>query len=95
MTFGIPLVLNPILDIPFILAPVVTLVVGYLLVLVDSVLRSYLKYRTMPPVILGFLATGGSPMGAISQLIVVAISVVIYVPFLIAYEKFQAKQAAE
>ncbi len=34
-------------------------------------------------------------MGAISQLIVVAISVVVYVPFLIAYEKFQAKQAAE
>ena len=32
-------------------------------------------------------------MGAISQLIVVAISVVVYVPFLIAYEKFQAKQA--
>ena len=49
----------------------------------------------MPPVILGFLATGGSPMGAVSQLIVVAASVLIYVPFLIAYEKFQAKQAAE
>ena len=96
MTFGIPLVLNPILDIPFILAPVVTLVVGYLLVSSGFCPKIVLEVPwTMPPVILGFLATGGSLMGAISQLIVVAISVVVYVPFLIAYEKFQAKQAAE
>ena len=96
MTFGIPLVLNPILDIPFILAPVVTLVVGYLLVSSGFCPKIVLEVPwTMPPVILGFLATGGHPMGAISQLIVVAISVVVYVPFLIAYEKFQAKQAAE
>ena len=96
MTFGIPLVLNPILDIPFILAPVVTMIVGYILVSSGFCPKIVLEVPwTMPPVILGFLATGGSPMGAISQLIVVAISVVVYVPFLIAYEKFQAKQAAE
>ncbi|MBV3366001.1 PTS sugar transporter subunit IIC, partial [Catenibacterium mitsuokai] len=75
---------------------VVTLVVGYLLVSSGFCPKIVLEVPwTMPPVILGFLATGGSPMGAISQLIVVAISVVVYVPFLIAYEKFQAKQAAE
>ena len=38
--FGIPLVLNPILDIPFILAPVVTMIVGYILV---SVSYTHLK----------------------------------------------------
>ena len=96
MTFGIPLVLNPILDIPFILAPVVTMIVGYILVSSGFCPKIVLEVPwTMPPVILGFLATGGHPMGAISQLIVVAISVVVYIPFLIAYEKFQAKQAAE
>ena len=96
MTFGIPLVLNPILDIPFILAPVVTMIVGYILVSSGFCPKIVLEVPwTMPPVIMGFLATGGSPMGAISQLIVMAISVVIYVPFLIAYEKFQAKEAAE
>ena len=31
VTFGIPLVMNPILDIPFIVAPVVTILVGYIL----------------------------------------------------------------
>ena len=96
MTFGIPLVLNPILDIPFILAPVLTVVIGYILVSSGFCPKIVLEVPwTMPPVILGFLATGGSPMGAISQLIVVAASVLIYIPFLIAYEKFQEKEAAE
>ena len=96
MTFGIPLVLNPILDIPFILAPVVTIIVGYILVSSGFCPKIVLEVPwTMPPVILGFLATGGSPMGAISQLIVVAASTLIYIPFLIAYEKSQDKEAAE
>ena len=94
MTFGVPLVLNPILDIPFILAPVVTLVVGYLLVSSGFCPKIVLEVPwTMPPVFLGFLCTGGKLMGAVSQLIVIALSVVIYTPFLIAYEKFQAKQS--
>ena len=96
MTFGVPLVLNPILDIPFILAPVVTLVVGYLLVSSGFCPKIVLEVPwTMPPVLFGFVATGGKPMGAIAQLIVLAVSVLVYIPFLIAYEKFQAKQAAE
>ena len=96
MTFGVPLVLNPILDIPFILAPVITMIVGYILVSIGFCPKIVLEVPwTMPPVFFGFLATGGSVMGAVSQLIVIALSVVIYVPFLIAYEKFQAKEAAE
>ena len=94
MTFGIPLVLNPILDIPFILAPVATLVVGYILVSSGFCPKIVLEVPwTMPPVFLGFLCTGGKLMGAVSQLIVIALSVVIYTPFLIAYEKYQAKQS--
>ena len=96
MTFGIPLVLNPILDIPFILTPVVTVIIGYILVSSGFCPKIVLEVPwTMPPVLFGFVATGGKPMGAVAQLIVVAVSVLVYVPFLIAYEKFQAKQAAE
>ena len=95
MTFGIPLVLNPILDIPFILTPVVTVIIGYILVSSGFCPKIVLEVPwTMPPVFLGFLCTGGKLMGAVSQLIVIALSVVIYTPFLIAYEKYQAKQAA-
>ena len=96
MTFGIPLVLNPILDIPFILAPVATIVIGYILVSSGFCPKIVLEVPwTMPPVLFGFVATGGKPMGAVAQLIVLAVSVLVYIPFLIAYEKFQAKQAAE
>ena len=94
MTFGIPLVLNPILDIPFILAPVVTVIIGYILVSSGFCPHIVLEVPwTMPPLFLGFLATGGKLMGAVSQLICIALSTVIYLPFLIAYEKYQAKQA--
>ena len=96
MTFGIPLVLNPILDIPFILAPVVTVIIGYILVSSGFCPKIVLEVPwTMPPVLFGFVATGGNLMGAVAQLVVLAVSVVVYIPFLIAYEKFQAKQAAE
>ena len=94
MTFGIPLVLNPILDIPFILAPVVTVIIGYILVSSGFCPKIVLEVPwTMPPVLFGFVATGGKPMGAVAQLIVLAASTLIYIPFLIAYEKYQAKQA--
>ena len=35
------------------------------------------------------LATGGNIMGAVSQLVVIAIATVIYTPFLLAFEKAQ------
>ena len=96
VTFGIPLVLNPILDIPFILAPVVTVLVGYILTLIGFCPKVVVQAPwTCPPILFGFLATGGNIMGAISQLIVFVIAVVIYAPFLLAYEKYQNKQSAE
>ena len=50
---------------------------------------------TMPPLLLGFLATGGSIWGAISQIIVIVLATLIYIPFVIFYERYQNKQAAE
>ena len=44
---------------------------------------------------LWILATGANIMGAVTQAILIAISVVIYTLFLISYEKYQNKQAVE
>ena len=41
-----------------------------------------------------FVATGGKIMGAVSQLIVIAVSTLVYIPFLLAYERTQNKQSA-
>ena len=96
VTFGIPLVLNPILGIPFILAPVVCIFVGWLLVTIHFCPCIVLEVPwTMPPILLGFLATGGSIMGAISQIIVIVVATLIYIPFLLVYENYQNKQASQ
>ena len=96
VTFGIPLVLNPILGIPFILAPVVCVAIGYFLIEMGICPPVVLEVPwTMPPFLLGLLATGGSFMGAVSQAIVIVVATLIYIPFVIMYERFQNKQAAE
>ena len=96
VTFGIPLVLNPILGIPFILAPMVCVAIGYFLIQTGICPPVVLEVPwTMPPVMLGFLATGGHFMGAVSQLIVIVVATLIYIPFVIMYERFQNKEAAE
>ncbi len=96
MTFGIPLVLNPILDIPFVFAPVICVLVGYILTSIGFCPKTAVQAPwTCPPIIFGFLATGGNIMGAVSQLLVMALATVIYMPFFLAYESNQNKESAE
>ena len=91
--FGMPLVLNPILDIPFILAPLASLTVGYFLIRIGFCPHIVAEVPwVMPPVIYGFLVTGGSVFGAISQILCFLITMVIYAPFLAIYERNQKKQ---
>ena len=91
VTFGIPMVLNPILGIPFVFACLVTILVGYVLTVIGFCPVACLTVPwTCPPLIFGFLATGANIMGAVTQVILIAISVVIYTPFLIeTWEKSQ------
>ena len=94
VTFGIPLVLNPILGIPFILAPVACIALGYVLTIMGIMPYVVLEVPwTMPPIFYGFLATGGNFMGAVCQILAIVLSVVIYIPFVIFYERYQNKQA--
>ena len=96
VTFGIPMVLNPILGIPFVVAPLVTIIIGYVLTVIGFCPVACLTVPwTTPPIVFGFLACGASVMGAVTQAILIVVSTVIYTPFLISYEKYQNKQAAE
>lgn len=91
--FGMPIVLNPLLDIPFILAPLVTLTVGYFLISIGFCPRIVIEVPwVMPPILLGFLVTGGSIYGAISHLICIFISLLVYAPFIYIYERKQKKE---
>ena len=96
VTFGVPMVLNPILGIPFVVAPLITIIIGYVLTVIGFCPVACLTVPwTTPPIVFGFLACGANVMGAVTQAILIVVSTVIYVPFLISYEKYQNKQAAE
>ena len=96
VTFGVPMVLNPILGIPFVVAPLITIIIGYVLTVIGFCPVACLTVPwTTPPIVFGFLATGANVMGAVTQAILIVVSTVIYTPFLISYEKYQNKQAAE
>ena len=91
--FGMPIVLNPLLDIPFILAPLICLTVGYFLIQIGFCPYVIMEVPwVMPPILMGFLVTGGSIYGAISHLICIFISVLVYAPFIYIYERKQKKE---
>jgi len=86
--FGMPLVLNPIYVIPFILTPLVLTLTSYAAIAAHIVPKTIaLVHWTMPPIISGFLATG-SVMGIALQLVNLAIGIIIYIPFVIVSEKY-------
>ena len=83
--FGIPMVMNPILGIPFFLAPVVSVIIGYVLTVIGICPVFVINAPwTTPTGILGFLASGANFMGGLCQLIAFASTILIYTPFVIA-----------
>lgn len=96
VTFGIPMVLNPILGIPFIIAPTINIIFGYIITLIGFCPKAVLVTPwTTPPILFGFLTTGGNWRGAVSQFLALVLCTVVYAPFLIAYEKYQNKQVEQ
>ncbi len=88
MTFGLPIVLNPILAIPFMLAPVISATFAYWMTVIGfaKVICFQVPWTT-PVGVMGFLATGGHIGTAITQIICVALAVLIYTPFVFVANK--------
>lgn len=81
LIFGIPIVLNPVMMIPFIITPVVLAIVAYFAMatgLVDFTNGTNLPWTT-PPIVSGFLLNGWR--GALLQVVQIALSMAIYFPF--------------
>lgn len=94
LIFGLPIVMNPIFMIPFILAPVICTAVAYLAIdfgMVAPVIMPKIPWVT-PPILGGLMATG-SLSGGILAAVNLIISVVIYLPFVVMSEKMEAKKA--
>lgn len=88
--FGLPIVLNPILAIPFVLAPMASAVFGYFMTSIGFArVMTILSPWTTPIGLQAFLNSGGHIPTAITQLLVVFISFAIYSPFVIMANKMK------
>ncbi len=97
LVFGLPIVLNPLLAIPFMLTPVITSAFGYFMTSIGFAGRFVVNAPWTTPVgIQAFLASGGSMGAVVTQLLVILIAAVIYSPFVIvANRQIEANEIEE
>ncbi|MBS6058365.1 MAG: PTS transporter subunit EIIC [Mixta calida] len=93
--FGMPIMLNPILAIPFIITPLVTGTIGYFATLTGFAGKAVVMVPwTTPPIINAWLSTAGSMGAVVTQLVCIMVSVLIYQPFVkIAARRAEAAEA--
>lgn len=85
--FGLPIVMNPIMMIPFIFGPILITIITYLAMQWELVAKvvTIIPWST-PPIIGGFLITGGHVSGAVLQAINLLVLALIYYPFFKVYD---------
>lgn len=93
--FGMPIVMNPLIAIPFIVAPVVTTIIGYIGCKIGLIaLPTGISSITGAPIVVNQFLMGGVSW-AIWTIIVILISYAIYFPFVKLYEKNQLLEMTE
>jgi len=97
MIFGAPIVLNPILMIPFVITPMISASIAWVATSLGLVGRVVaIAPWTLPGPIGAYLATGGDWRGAVLNILLILLSVVIYYPFFKIYDnKLKAEESKE
>lgn len=92
LIFGIPILLNPLLFIPYILNPIICTTLSYLSIAIGLVPRlSGVEVNwTMPQIVSGFLAQGWQ--AAVLQVVLIAITTAIWFPFFKLVDKNTVKE---
>ncbi|WP_243425638.1 PTS sugar transporter subunit IIC [Clostridium paridis] len=86
--FGLPVVLNPLLVIPFVLAPVINVLIGYAAIQAGIIPPiAYQVPWTTPGPLIAFLGTGGNYVALAIGLLCLLAATVVYTPFVIAANK--------
>lgn len=94
--FGLPIVYNPIMAIPFILAPMVSASIAYFSISL-GIIKPLIAQQPWPtPAGIGaFIGTGGDWKAAVVAVICVIAAALVYYPFLKAYDKKLLKEQEE
>jgi PTS system cellobiose-specific IIC component len=90
--FGLPIVLNPFFIIPFVFGPIVLTIISYIVTNMGLVGRAYaiIPWAT-PPIASGYLATGDW-RACVLQVVNIAISIIIYMPFVKIADRMEMKR---
>lgn len=94
LVFGLPVIYNPLMLIPFVLAPILCYTNAYILTMVGFVPQVIHEVVwTTPAILSGAIATE-SGRGVVVQLINIVLSIGCYAPFVIMYEKKSIGESA-
>jgi PTS system cellobiose-specific IIC component len=92
--FGMPIMLNPILAIPFIAPPLITGTIGYIATSLGFAAKAVVMVPwPMPPIVNAYLATAGDIGAVVTQIICIIVSILIYLPFVKVSNKAAIKNA--
>ncbi len=93
--YGLPIVLNPLLMVPFILVPTINIIISYVTMNIGLVPipNGVIMPWTTPPIVSGFLSSNWQ--GAVLQLFLIALGCLIYYPFVVAIDKNNLIQEEE
>lgn len=93
--FGLPIVYNPIMLVPFIVTPLAALFITYGAI-ASGFMQPFINVQlpwTTPAIISGFLVGGWQ--GAVIQIIILIVSIVIYYPFMLRQDQVALAQETE
>jgi len=94
--FGYPIVFNRLFIIPFIMVPILGIVVTYFATEAGIMNQCIVQIPwTIPPLLSGFLATAGDWRAVLIQLGIIIIDTLIYLPFMRTNEKAQMDTTGE
>ena len=93
--FGLPIVFNPYLIVPFILVPVLAMIMTYAAIAVGfmSPFSAVQVPWTTPPIIAGLLLNGWQ--GGVVQVVIIAMATAVYFPFVKAQDNAFCKEEQE
>ena len=94
--FGLPIMLNPFLIIPFVVSHTLAAILTYLATAVGFVGKLYINLPwATPSPLLGYLGAGGSIGGLVWPFIMCAMGIVIFLPFWNAFVKDEMRKIEE
>jgi PTS system cellobiose-specific IIC component len=91
--FGVPMIYNPLLAIPFFLAPMASVAIGFFAIRLELISPMIANMPWPSPVGLGaFIGTGGDWRAAVASIICAVVAFFIYLPFAKMYDNKLVKE---